>query len=464
VTYDRDDARRDEYHDQMRREVSVEILADANAERLKRMSVTIFYSWQSDTPNNLNRGFIDKALKKSIKLAGASADVQQAVRDGELEVDRDTQGVAGTPPIAEVIFQKIGKCSVFVPDFTFSAKSGKGRLVPNPNVLIEYGWAVRDIGYDRMLPVMNTAFGAPEGNLPFDMRHLRHPITYDLGAGTPAEESARVGDLLAKELAEAIELILKAHGPRGDAAPAPEPPSFPPQPATLGPSQFWGQMEPFATLQNDSTVGFRFDDHAERLFLRVIPTTPIDRIKPAEAMRLVAAQGRLDVMSNDARSANLARNRFGVAMCAYELLETDPKWGIVTNASQLFLTRELWGLDAWTINSKRLKEKANVKFGYFPSVVFERAFVKTLANYLDFANRTLKVPPPLKFIAGATNVEGYRMSRPDAEGYFDGNSVERNIVYEGEIRDYSENPTNILRPFFESVWETCGLERPANIS
>jgi hypothetical protein len=39
-----------------------------------------------------------------------------------------------------------------------------------------------------MMPVMNTAFGPP-GKLPFDMGHLRHPITYE--AGLKMDETAR---------------------------------------------------------------------------------------------------------------------------------------------------------------------------------------------------------------------------------------------------------------------------------
>src|SRR5882672_12154628 len=113
MTHDHDDARRDEFYEQMRRELSSEVIVELEAERIERMAVTIFYSWQSDTPNTLNRGFIEKALRKAVQIVGADAEVQQAVRDGEIEVDKDTQGVAGTPPIADVIFEKISKCSVF---------------------------------------------------------------------------------------------------------------------------------------------------------------------------------------------------------------------------------------------------------------------------------------------------------------------------------------------------------------
>jgi hypothetical protein len=461
MTYDHDDALRDEFYGQIRRELSDELFTEFEAERLKRMSVTIFYSWQSDTPNNLNRGFIEKALRKAVEIVGADAQVQEAVRDGGIELDKDTQGVAGTPPIADVIFEKISKCSVFVPDFTFTAKSDGARLVPNPNVLIEYGWAVRDFGYDRMLPVMNTAFGRPEGNLPFDMRHLRHPITYCLAEGTPPEEITPIRDKLVRELADAIKLILRNHGPRTSAPSTPEPPSFVAQAATLGPSQYWERINPFGVLVHDPSVNLRFDDNAERLFLRLIPSAPIDPITTTpEAIDLVVKRGPLHVMTNGASAACLGRNTYGVVMCTVEPLETDKNWAIVTNSSQVFMTRELWGIDARTINSKRLKEAAGVDFGFFPAAALERTFTQTLKNYLDFANRTLQVPLSLKVQAGATNVERYRMSMPGSPTSFDGCVLERNVVFEGEIRDYSEHPIRILRPFFDLVWEKCGLTRP----
>lgn len=142
------------------------------------MAKTVFYSWQSDCPNSTNRTFIEDALEKAIKEVSSDIEVLKAERDGPLELDKDTQGVPGIPPITDVIFQKISGAAVFVPDLTLVGKTEKNRLIPNPNVLIEYGWALCALGHSRMVPIMNTAFGkATAENLPFNMRHLRCPIT-----------------------------------------------------------------------------------------------------------------------------------------------------------------------------------------------------------------------------------------------------------------------------------------------
>ena len=73
------------------------------------MADKIFYSWQSDRPNNTNRGFIEDALTKAIRNLGrADNELYTPLRD--LELDKDTKGMPGSPPIADTIFRKIEAC------------------------------------------------------------------------------------------------------------------------------------------------------------------------------------------------------------------------------------------------------------------------------------------------------------------------------------------------------------------
>src|SRR6266446_241494 len=107
-------------------------------------AATVFYSWQSDTPAKLNRSFIEKALDAAIKRIKSDATLEPAVRGTELAVDKDTQGVPGSPPIAQTILAKIDDCVAFVGDLTFVGNSlpaltSRQRFFSNPNVLIEYG-------------------------------------------------------------------------------------------------------------------------------------------------------------------------------------------------------------------------------------------------------------------------------------------------------------------------------------
>jgi hypothetical protein len=119
------------------------------------MPNTIFFSWQADTNTRSGRNFIQKALERAASRISDDTEVEDAVRE-ELTVDRDTIGVAGSPPIVETIFRKIDQ-----------------------NVLIEYGWALKSLSHSRIVPVMNTAYGEPVADaMPFNMRHLRNPIPY----------------------------------------------------------------------------------------------------------------------------------------------------------------------------------------------------------------------------------------------------------------------------------------------
>jgi hypothetical protein len=58
-------------------------------------------------------------------------------------IDSDTQGVAGEPHVTEELLRKISESEFFAPDLTFVGRTDGGKLLPNPNVLIECGYALR---------------------------------------------------------------------------------------------------------------------------------------------------------------------------------------------------------------------------------------------------------------------------------------------------------------------------------
>ena len=174
------------------------------------MPPTVFYSWQSDLPNSTNRGFLESVLEQAIKKVIADGELAEAKRDERLQLDKDTKDIPGTPPIADAIFDKISSCEIFVPDFSFVGSTDNGRLLPNPNVLIEYGWALSTIGHSRIIPIMNAAYGDVSAEtLPFDMRHLRRPITYSLAKDASPKVKANVKRTLVQRVSEAIKLVFE---------------------------------------------------------------------------------------------------------------------------------------------------------------------------------------------------------------------------------------------------------------
>jgi hypothetical protein len=130
---------------------------------------TIFYSWQSDLPNKINRGFIRDALDIAARAITKDLSLYE-----EPIIDQDTRGIPGSPEIVSSILTKIDSCSMFIADITLTSQG-----IPNPNVLIEYGYALKSKGHECIIGVMNDAFGLPD-DLPFDLRARRWPIRYHL--------------------------------------------------------------------------------------------------------------------------------------------------------------------------------------------------------------------------------------------------------------------------------------------
>lgn len=130
--------------------------------------------------------------------------------DEAVRLESDTAGIPGTPDIANTIFAKIRDAGVFVADLTLSSEAESGKRSPNPNVLIELGYAFSAISDSRVVTVMNTAFGETK-QLPFDLSHKRWPVQYALSA-EDAEDSKKKEDvkkILTGSLYEAIRLVLE---------------------------------------------------------------------------------------------------------------------------------------------------------------------------------------------------------------------------------------------------------------
>ncbi len=130
-------------------------------------NINIFYSWQSDIDKNTNMSTIRQSIRK------ASNSVELLLKNITIKNDESTRGVSGSPNIPLTIFNKIKTTDIFICDLTTinqNAPNGK-RKVQNPNVLIELGFAISLIGWERIVILFNEKYG-DFNDLPFDIdRH-----------------------------------------------------------------------------------------------------------------------------------------------------------------------------------------------------------------------------------------------------------------------------------------------------
>ena len=182
------------------------------------MEYRIFYSYQSDSPKQINELFIEKAIDEAIKT----------IKGAKIKLIKGFKGTSGQKPLADTMLQQSESSDIFIGDVTLTAefndhtyknhwllssyqkidKYGKVKKYPNGNVLLEtgYSWANKD--YDRTILVINEMYGQAKG-LPVDMGHLRWPVTYNLAESHSQEEYDAVLTQLVSDLKGAIVAALK---------------------------------------------------------------------------------------------------------------------------------------------------------------------------------------------------------------------------------------------------------------
>lgn len=407
------------------------------------MSLKIFFSWQADTPTREGRNLIERALRKAIDALKADIELEQPERRGlpEIEIDKDTYGVPGSPPIVDTIFQKIDEATIFVPDLTFVGKRlDRQRPTPNPNVLIEYGWALKKLGYGRIVPVMNTAFGKPEGDaMPFNMRHLRHPIPYNCPKTVDEPAIAAAKRDLAKDLETAIRAVLNSAEFQASLPRPPEPKLFVPR----SPAHGKGRFRPAGTR-----LGVDARDNADilltngkALWLRLIPQIDPGRTWSLSEVRAAMEHPSLvlPLLAGPGGGFGTVRDEDGFGVYAGTGNPHETSW-----ANYLFETGEIWGVDTW-----RVPRTAHTKTISIP----EDVLIETLAQFEECLGR-LGLTRPFKWIAGIEGIEGRRLWVPYNHEPV-GKCVSDEIVAEGKLEG-EIGAAEALEQFFVKIYERAG--------
>jgi hypothetical protein len=165
----------------------------------------VFWSWQSDTPRSAGKDFIRECLDLVADSIGNDTDLDLPERP---EIDQDTQDVAGTPEVVRTILEKIKSASVFIADVSFVNSANNGKRVPNPNVMLELGYAMHVLDSQQIILLMNLEQGG-QSHLPFDLGMYRWPITYRLNRAAGDERRLEAQSDLYDALRPAIAASLQ---------------------------------------------------------------------------------------------------------------------------------------------------------------------------------------------------------------------------------------------------------------
>jgi hypothetical protein len=155
----------------------------------------IFWSWQSDTLEQIGKYLVRDALKAAVNELKQTEDIEEALREN-LHLDQDTQGTTGSPDLVSTIFGKIEKSEVVVADVTIVGRTGEDKKLINSNVAIELGYALSECTDARVVLVFNAHYGTHE-DLPFDLRHKGGAVVFRLAPNADRNEIAGVRRALA---------------------------------------------------------------------------------------------------------------------------------------------------------------------------------------------------------------------------------------------------------------------------
>jgi hypothetical protein len=408
------------------------------------MSKTVFFSWQSDRPTREGRNLIERALEAAVSRISEDAAVEEAAREG-LVVDKDTKGVPGSPPLFDTILKKIEGATVFVPDLTFVGARPNGEPTPNPNVLIEYGWALRHLGHQRIVAVMNEAYGGPK-SLPFDLAHHRFPITYNVpdDASETVRQSERLK--LAKALESGIKAVFDSPEFKASVSKQPEAPLFKPKEPMNGRARFRPHKERIGVYVDPASaiVGTReptsvYLSETAAMWLRVIPVIDPRRKWLPQDLKEQALRIANVPLIPSAGDIHFVRDSDG---CGYFRLydEKMPAPAV----SYIFDTSEIWVINAWP--------SAMTPYIHLD----EKGFTESLTRCTGFLE-TLGVPGPYKWIAGIEGFKDRFLYIPNRERI--GVPCLTNLIEVEGSYQKGEDASEVLRPFFERVFDQCGVQR-----
>jgi hypothetical protein len=424
----------------------------------------VFWSWQSDTPGKIGRHFVRDTLNAAIEQLKEASDVEEPTERetrSAMHLDQDRKGISGSPDLARVILEKIEQSAVFVADVTSVGVVPSKKQTPppkkliNPNVAIEIGYALHALSDRALLMVMNEHYGG-RADLPFDLQSKAGPIMFNLPPDADTQTIIAAARQLTARFVEALEPFIGQH-----AETVRQQRPFPQAEAKDGPARFRASGEALGIREGagflDAGAGNSISlAPGSAVWLRVM--SPFDPGKTWASFELRAAlnQGiNLPTLLGPANGAHTLRAEDGVGTCIINSAEehqTD------------FVAFAFKSGEVWAISTYPLRTNPDDLF----VVVIEQMLTETLPVFAQFLT-TLGMRSPYRWVAGLAGVRGRQLEYPVAPGrmripgWGSHKCVSEHIISEGSY-DTVQSPTNALLPFFNEIYEKCGIERPIYLS
>lgn len=405
------------------------------------MTRTVFWAWQSDLDQKVCHYFVRDALKQVCNELSSELNLEESDRP---EVDHDTKDVPGSPEIVATILQKIENAAAFVADLTPVAKTEAGKNCANPNVMIELGFAKRALSAERVVMVANAHwFKSFADDLPFDLRHRRGPVRYELEPNADSEARKLAFKGLVSGLKARLTPLLKSTQPQSA-------PTFLEASSREGDPSVWfakGAKLKHRDFFGDGASQDITPAEAPRSYIRLIPAG----WKTGRPLRSSLQNPPVGVEFSTLGVANNGDGGLNAeGLLRYGFVEPSVQGRAAHTATQFFVeTGELWSFDARvTMDDQNKTYLSTIKILNRWSVFLAQG-IRTLSSF--------QARKPFKAIVGIHGMK--RALWPDKMSRIE--AVDDHTSYDEANADWNED---IQRAFLVAaaakLWDAYGLKPP----
>jgi hypothetical protein len=342
-------------------------------------------------------------------------------------------------------FKKIEKSEVVIVDVTLIGETHSGKKLINSNVAYELGYAHGFHGDKVLLFIMNTYFGSPD-NLPFDLKHRRWPVRFELSPDANKETRIEVKTKLVKELSAILKLYVENRKP---AKP------YEPIHATANAACYWQEGEDLVqrspSEDNEKSVTLGYSNTQPLVYLKLWPDKKLPNLSGKELNDYEISQ--IEPLLGRTAGYRNRRNKYGCITYGGE------NAGELIASTQVFKNREIWGIDAFI-----LRRRDNSDIDFIPTMTYEQGIIRSLNAYLKVAFERFGYTNIVHVETGLVNVKGFHLAMPSNffDRYWGPLFEDINVQFTINKNDTDSIQKGLLR-VFESVFDAAGTERPINL-